>query len=132
MTVTLPPFPVDDNTLGLLEQALDPRAHGDPEATSSSVWPLLRMMSQLAGSDTDAVEREDAGTRLMRDPQYHDHDVLRALIAEVRQLRLDLQASQVEVGELVDEVDTLRCRLSATEADLDEAREAAREGKPRG
>lgn len=71
----LPPFPVDDQTLDLLEAAMNPREHGDPEAVSSSVWPLLEFMSQLGGSDTRA------------DPQYHDHDVITALIAEVRRLR---------------------------------------------
>jgi hypothetical protein len=85
--MNLPPFPVDDATLDLLEHALDPRSHGDPEAASSGVWPLLRMMSELAGSDTEAVEEEHDGVRVMRDPHYHDHDVLRALIAEVRRLR---------------------------------------------
>lgn len=86
--MNLPPFPVDDATLDLLEHALDPRAHGDPEAESSSVWPLLTMMSELGGSDTTAVEEEvSEGVVVMRDPHYHDHDVIRALVAEVRRLR---------------------------------------------
>jgi hypothetical protein len=54
--VNLPPFPVDDQTLDLLEAALNPREHGDPDATTSGVWPLLTFMSQMAGSDTGAVE----------------------------------------------------------------------------
>ncbi len=83
------PFPVDDATLDLLEAAMNPREHGDPDATSSSVWPLLTFMSQMAGSDTNAVaeESEDGTSRTMRDPHYHDHDVIAALIAEVRRLR---------------------------------------------
>lgn len=92
--MTLPPFPVDDATLDLLTAALNPREHGDPEAASSSVWPLLTMLSQLGGSDTDAVaevvdDGSDGGARVvvMRDPEYHEHDVLAALIAEVRRLR---------------------------------------------
>lgn len=97
MTVHLPPFPVDDQTLDLLDAALHPREHGDPEATQSGVWPLLQFMSQMAGSDTDAVEEvhddgSDGGASIvtMRDPQYHDHDVLTSLIAEVRRLRATL------------------------------------------
>lgn len=90
----LPPFPVDDATLDLLEAAMNPWEHGDPEATQSSVWPLLEMMSQLAGSDPQAVEEvvddgSDGGARIvvMRDPVYTDRDVIEALIAEVRRLR---------------------------------------------
>jgi hypothetical protein len=91
MTVQLPPFPVDDSTLDLLSAALDPWAHGDPEAKSSSVWDLLKMMSEMAGSDTTAVEETtESGMHVMRDPHYHDHDVLKALIAEVRRLRVEL------------------------------------------
>ncbi|MCW6003790.1 hypothetical protein K1W54_04235 [Micromonospora sp. CPCC 205371] len=91
MTVQLPPFPVDDSTLDLLSAALDPRAHGDPDAKSSSVWDLLKLMSEMGGSDTTAVaEQVSEGIVVMRDPHYHDHDVLKALIAEVRRLRVEL------------------------------------------
>ena len=91
MTVGLPPFPVDPATLDLLDHALDPRSHGDPAAETSSVWDLLRMMSEMAGSDVNAVEEEVSdGVFMMRDPHYHDHDVLKALIAEVRRLRRGL------------------------------------------
>ncbi|MGE5829657.1 MAG: hypothetical protein ACM30G_15055 [Micromonosporaceae bacterium] len=94
MTVQLPPFPVDDATLGLLEAALDPHGHGDPDAKSTSVWDVLRLYSELGGSDTTAVaevhdDGSDGGARIvtMRDPHYHDNDVLASMIAEVRRLR---------------------------------------------
>jgi hypothetical protein len=85
--VNLPPFPVDDATLDLLWAAMYPREHGDPNAESSSVWSVLKLMSEMAGSDTEAVESEVDGIRMMRDPQYHDHDVYTSLITEVRRLR---------------------------------------------
>jgi hypothetical protein len=92
----LPPFPVDDATLGMIEAALNPRAHGDPEAVSSSIGPLLTMLSQLGGSDTQAVAEvlDDGGDGgasivMMRDQHYHDHDVIAALVAEVRRLRAE-------------------------------------------
>jgi hypothetical protein len=92
--VSLPPFPVDDATLDLLEAAMDPWNHGDPDAETASVWPLLDMVSQLGGSDPTAAERvvddgSDGGPTVvvMRDPTYHENDVIRALIAEVRRLR---------------------------------------------
>lgn len=95
MTAQLPSFPVDDQTLDLLEAALDPRSHGDTDAKTSGVWPLLEFMSQMAGSDTRAVEEilddgSDGGASIvmMRDPQYHDNDVIAALVAEVRRLRV--------------------------------------------
>lgn len=94
MTVTLPPFPVDDATLALLEAAIDPWGHGHPEAERSSLWDLLDVMSELGGSDLTAVESvDDAGDDnqpravTMRDPRYTDHCVIQALVAEVRRLR---------------------------------------------
>lgn len=88
----LPPFPVDTATLDLLWDALNP----GPEAESSSVWPLLTMLSQMGGSDTTAVSEvvddgSDGGAPIvvMRDQHYHDHDVLAALITEVRNLRTE-------------------------------------------
>lgn len=84
----LPPFPVDDGTLDMLEAAIDPRTAGDTTAERSSVGTFLEVMSQLGGSDITAVEEEinDALT-VMRDPQYGVNDVMVALIGEIRRLR---------------------------------------------
>lgn len=92
----LPPFPVDDGTLDMLSKAINP----GPQAERSSVKDLLTLYSQLGGSDTEAVaevlDEGDVGLGpglagaeivLMRDPQYHVHDVITALVAEVRRLR---------------------------------------------
>ncbi len=106
----LPPFPVDDATLGLIEAALDPRGHGDPDATSSAMGPLLTMLSQLGGSDPQAVEEvldegdpdvpglAGAPIVMMRDQHYHDHDVIGALVREVRRLRAALLAGGDAAG----------------------------------
>lgn len=89
----LPPFPVDEATLSLLSAAIDPRAAGDTTAQRSCVGEFLTFMSQMGGADTEAVEdvQHDAAGRpqtvTMRDPRYHEHDVITALIAEVRRLR---------------------------------------------
>lgn len=83
----LPPFPVDEGTLSLLAAAMDPWTHGDPDAVKSSVWPFLEMLSQMAGSDLEAVEEVHEGVKVMRDPRYTEHCVIAALIAEVRRLR---------------------------------------------
>jgi hypothetical protein len=98
--VTLPQFPVDEATLDLLMAAIDPRGHGDPDAEASSVASFLDFMSQLGGSDPKAVaEVVDDGSHggavihVMRDPIYHDHDVYRALIAEIRRLRTIVPAT---------------------------------------
>ncbi len=84
---TLPAFPVDPETLNLLRLAIRPGT----EAKRSSMGDLLVLMSELAGSDTDAVEEvttSDSGTvYVMRDPQYHVHDVVIALADEVIRLR---------------------------------------------
>jgi hypothetical protein len=68
----LPTFPVDSQTLDLLAQALDPWSNGDPDAASSSLEPFLMMMSQMGGS---------------ADAAYSSHDLIGALVAEVRRLR---------------------------------------------
>ncbi len=80
----LAPFPVDDQTLDLLEQAINI----DPAAERSSLFDLLDMYSRLGGSDTRAVaETLEDGIVVMRDPQYSPHDVIAALVGEVRRLR---------------------------------------------
>lgn len=87
----LPPFPVDEATLELLEAAMDPWGHGgDPDAVKSSLWDFLQLMSQMGGSDPRAVEEVVDGIYLMRDPLYTDHCVISALIGEVRRLRVAL------------------------------------------
>lgn len=82
--MTLPPFPVDDQTLDMLSDAIDP----DPKhASSSSLWAVCELYSELAGSDPTAVESEHCGVLVMRDPTYHPNDVVRSLVAEIRRLR---------------------------------------------
>ena len=83
---TLPDFPVDEETLALLDQALDPTATG-----VSSVGALLDLLS---GYDPAKVQPvlDDEGRPLQHiveypEPIYHSHDVIRALMAEVRRLR---------------------------------------------
>lgn len=102
--MSLPPFPVDDATLDLLMAAINPWGHGDPDAKSSSLWDLLTMMSEMGGSDTSAVaevhdDGSDGGpiTVTMRDPHYTDHDVIRALVEEIRRLRPGAAAQSGEV-----------------------------------
>jgi hypothetical protein len=92
--VTLPPFPVDPATLDMLTAAINPREHGDPDAPTSSVGRFLEVMSELGGSDIRAIgdvvnDGSDGGpvVQVMRDPQYHEHDLIEALVGEVRRLR---------------------------------------------
>lgn len=90
----LPDFPVDNATLDLLWMALNP---GD-EAERTSVADFLDFMSQMGGSDTAAIEStetmphpfipgESVEINVMRDACYHEHDVMRALITELRRVR---------------------------------------------
>lgn len=92
MRVTLPPFPVDDSALDMLSTALNP----GPDAERTSVYELLDLYSELAGSDLAAVDEDDElngdYVQVMRDPSYHEHNVLTALIGEVRRLRCELRA----------------------------------------
>lgn len=94
MSSKLPPFPVDDSTLDLVWLALNP----GEEAERTSLEELLILMSQMGGSDTDAVESTSTmlnpfnpesfvEMHVMRDQQYHSHDVIRALIVALRKER---------------------------------------------
>ncbi len=80
----LPPFPVDPGTLDLLWIAL----HPDPEIQDrTSLYDFLDFVSQMGGSDTTAVAQEHGGITMMRDQCYSHHDVIMALIEEIRHLR---------------------------------------------
>lgn len=72
--MTLPPFPVDPQSLDLLDAAIRP----GPEAERSSLHDLCQLMSQLGGATGDPDDEED--------PQYHPNDVIAALIDEIRRL----------------------------------------------
>jgi hypothetical protein len=85
----LPPVPVDDEWLALFWAALHPGL----EADRTSIFDVLRMLSEMAGSDTqrfdDVVDGvpADGVVPIASDPLYHPNDVISALIAEVRRLR---------------------------------------------
>ena len=91
--MSLPDFPVDDSTLDLAWLALNP----GPESERTSLADFMEFMSQMGGSDTAAVDSiewgdpldmgESVEIHIMRDAAYHEHDLIRALITEVRRLR---------------------------------------------
>jgi hypothetical protein len=81
---TLPPLPVDDVSLDLYWSAL----HPGPDAERSSIGDVLDLLSEMAGSDPDAVEERLAeNVVVMRDPMYHPNSLISALITEIRRLR---------------------------------------------
>jgi hypothetical protein len=69
-TGAAPSFPVDEETLALLETSISPDGE---TAEVSSLGSFLEFMGQLGGLGPDEA--------------YHHHDVIRALVAEVRRLR---------------------------------------------
>ena len=83
--MSLPDFPVDEQSLALLDQALDPWAHGDPTAVSSSLESYLEMMSRLGGAGDAAADEQ--GVTVLAGRQYSADDLIKALVAEVRRLR---------------------------------------------
>jgi hypothetical protein len=108
--VSLPPFPVDDATLLAVEHALggaltyDRPADADPDddgpwltGADYSLATLLDFLAGAQGRDPNAVVLVEgnptlpgwAGAEVIEDTRLHysDHDVIRALIAEVRRLR---------------------------------------------
>jgi hypothetical protein len=103
----IPPFPTDDTTLDLIWTALNP----GPESERTSLNDLLDLYSRLAGSDPDAVDEVieeadpyDSGRfgfdiHVLRDPQYHEHDVIRSLITEVRNYRTAVRLLRERVAQ---------------------------------
>lgn len=93
----LPPFPIDDSTLDLIERSMTIDEDSDEDRTSLS--ELLDLLSEMGGSDPDASEQidpelvgiddPDVIVRVLRDQFYHEHDLILALIEEVRRLRAE-------------------------------------------
>ena len=57
------------------------------DADRSSLNELLRWHSELAGSDTNAIDHYEHGVTVGRDPEYGPNDVIAALVDEVRRRR---------------------------------------------
>lgn len=77
----LPPFPVDDTTLDLLDQALDARVDVNPELL------MPKLLDFLSGYDPSKVEEGPDGIDYYPGEVYSRDSVIRALIDEVRRLR---------------------------------------------
>lgn len=71
-------FPVDDETLSLVEIALA----GSDERSS-----LVELLDLLSGVDPERSVEVEAGVYEHPDATWHANDVIAALIAEVRRLR---------------------------------------------
>lgn len=97
----LPNFPVDDFTLDQLEHALNTCIDGpvtmpfsDESAPSRLVggeFTLSKFLDFMSGEDPErsTLVGEVEGVPIFEawDPRYSEHDVIRALITEVRHLR---------------------------------------------
>lgn len=81
----LPELPVDEVALDLYWNAIYPP--DDIEAERSSIFDVLALLSEMAGSDPDAIIDSIDGMDIGRDPQYHPNDLIAALITEIRRLR---------------------------------------------
>lgn len=99
MAQTLPPFPVDDETLNVIRDSLDRTVtgwddDGNPICTGSP-FGLGAVLDLLSGYDpTLTVQMVNEYDQPIPDWYeytgpgiYHAHDVIRALIDEVRYLR---------------------------------------------
>lgn len=99
MTQTLPPFPVDDETLNVIRDSLDRVITGwdddnNPICTGSP-FSLDAVLNLLSGYDPAlTVQMVNEYDQPIPDWYeytgpgiYHTHDVIRALIDEIRRLR---------------------------------------------
>lgn len=100
----LPPFPTDDFTLSQLEHALDTTLASPMQMPFSDVTPgtrtlvggeftLAQFLDFMSGADDErATYVGDAdGVPVYRswDQRYSEHDVIRALVARIRELEHD-------------------------------------------
>jgi len=95
MNRTLPPFPVDDSTLDLLEESFKAAytiAEDGEHQIVGAEFNLPRLLDFLSGSDPDRshlIGYSGDGIPIyeMWDQHYSERDVLIAMVAEVRRLR---------------------------------------------
>ena len=83
--MALPPFPIDDEVLNLLEDSMKAVYEVDADGTHHVVgadFTVNQLLDFYSGYDPDAVVNEE-----YYGPLYHIHDVVKALIEEVRRLR---------------------------------------------
>lgn len=87
-----PPFPVDDFTLDQIEHALGGAYSVTEDGTHTLVgadFSLTQLLDFLSGFDPARLEpTDDPDTFVYDGAVYHEDDVIRALIAEVRRLRI--------------------------------------------
>ena len=84
---TLPSFPVDDFTLDQVQHALD-AAYDEEHRLTGADFTLTQLLDFLGGYDpASAQPTADPDVTVYDAPTYHEHDVIRALITEVRRLR---------------------------------------------
>jgi hypothetical protein len=102
MTMPLPPFPIDDLTLVLILDALDTcLTYDGPDGERldephriNGAFGLHELMDFYSGYDeTKLVPEDDNDIRSIPmftypDELYTEHDIIRALIAEVRRCRM--------------------------------------------
>lgn len=93
MSTRLPPFPLDDSMLGQIEHCLD---HGRADNDEPTLSRLLDFLSgydpsksvRVGEGDPMGLGVESAAIYEYPGPLYHRDDLIRALIAEVRRLRV--------------------------------------------
>ena len=92
----LGPFPVDDATLLALEHALEASLAYDEDGNCGVVgaeFTVSKLLEFLSGYDPSLTShlgfRPDGieVVEYLGGPQYHEHDVIRALINEIKRLR---------------------------------------------
>lgn len=84
--VSLPPFPVDDDVLDRIEEAMNTRLDGENRPVGGE-FTLPRLLDFYSGYDPTKEIEIDEHISEYPDPLYHRDDVISALIAEVRRLR---------------------------------------------
>lgn len=90
---TLPPFPINDETLTQLEHALDTSVHVDEDGTRTTVGgdcTLPQLLDFYSGADPSRATHigyaGDCPVYEAWDQHYSEHDVIRALIQRIREL----------------------------------------------
>lgn len=89
--MSLPPFPVDECTLGNIEHALDARMSVDEEGAhhvAGADFTMPALLNFQSGYDPALVEPLGDGiVEYVGGELYTRDDVIRALVAEVHRLR---------------------------------------------
>lgn len=89
--MSMKPFPTDETTLSMLEVAMESYFTCDEEGNHElhGEFQMATLLEFLSGPSKYSNIEDDERFAFRHEPMYSEHDVIQALIDEIRRLRAD-------------------------------------------